>query len=654
MRELMPYARGGAALLRLFGLASLGLGVYLCVAHPLAPCGATLAFLALVGILLRSSSAGVVSLPAVLPVLSLAPWTGWRVVDEFDLFVLAVVAAGYWRAGRARRPARPSLFVLLLVVSVVLAAVAAGLRWPAPVGYASDAALLDGWRVAKSVLWTGLLWPLVRAHVRADRQRAGAAFFAACVLGAVAVSAAVFWERALYPGWFDFSTPYRTVALFWEMHHGGAALDAYLVLLVPPVVWAWRASYTPSRRLLAAVLVLCFVYALLTSFSRGVWGAALGACLVLALLSAWRRARLGAAVAHSGFADVVLILAVVLEVALVLGTGAFMGQRLENAENDLRGRWRHWQSGIELLQTPRDWLFGVGPGQLPRRWPGAADAPVRSGTLQWQRDGARASVLLGGPSAPGAAAIGGTYFLTQRVDADVRQPYRVHLDVRSARTADLVVQLCIQHLLYPAACRQLPLHIAAGDWQRLDGVLSRPMAHGCSWLCAGRGVLMLTVRTPLATVEIGRVSLVAEHGDVLRNGRFADGMAHWFAQARAYFVPWHIDNLYLELLIETGLSGLLLFVALLLAVIWRVWRAYLGGDPLAAYPLASILALLALGLVVSVLDMPRVATLFGLFLAWAWCASASASRHRQRRGLADDEPAAGCRGERRKKGEAAS
>lgn len=131
---------------------------------------------------------------------------------------------------------------------------------------------------------------------------------------------------------------------------------------------------------------------------------------------------------------------------------------------------------------------------------------------------------------------------------------------------------------------------------------------------------------------------------MLRNGRFADGMAHWFAQARAYFVPWHIDNLYLELLIETGLSGLLLFVALLLAVIWRVWRAYLGGDPLAAYPLASILApLLALGLVVSVLDM----------CAWRRCsvfswrgrgALGEASRHRQRRGLPDDQPADGCRG----------
>lgn len=264
---------------------------------------------------------------------------------------------------------------------------------------------------------------------------------------------------------------------------------------------------------------------------------------------------------------------------------------------------------------------------------------MRSGALHWRDDGARASALLSGPGAADATALGGSYWLTQRVDADVRQPYRVHLEVRSLRSADLVVQLCVQHLLYPAACRQIPLRVAAGGWQRIDGVLARPVARDCAWSCAGRGVLMLAVRTSLTTVEIAELSLVGADGDVLRNSRFADGMAFWFPQARAYFLPWHIDNLYLELLIETGVLGLLAFFALLLAVIVRLWRAYLGGDPLAAYFLASILALLALGLVVSVLDMPRAATLFGLFLAWAWYGTANAQGDGQRRGAAGDAAA---------------
>ncbi|MFZ3287624.1 MAG: hypothetical protein WA191_12345, partial [Telluria sp.] len=38
-------------------------------------------------------------LPALLPVLDLAPWTGWFFLEEIDLFLLMSAAAGYWRLG---------------------------------------------------------------------------------------------------------------------------------------------------------------------------------------------------------------------------------------------------------------------------------------------------------------------------------------------------------------------------------------------------------------------------------------------------------------------------------------------------------------------------------------------------------------------------
>ena len=625
----MSRADASAPYLWLPALLSLGLGVHLCVSHPLAPYSATIVFLCLVALLSRLPGGGVAFLPAVLPVLSLAPWTGWRVVDEFDLCVLAVIAAGCWRAARSRQAG--ALQVLMPLAA--LAVLAAGFLWPGAgrdTGGTGVAPLDDGLRVAKSVLWTLLLLPLVRAHVRsAAPRRAGARFFAACVVGALAVSVAVLWERGLFPGWFDFSTPYRTVALFWEMHQGGAALDAYLVLLAPLVVWAWRTMQTtqttgaPWCRAAVALFVLAFTYAVLTSFSRGVWGATLGGLFVLAALSWWRR-RGGAdvAVAPCTLADVALVLAVSLEVVLVLGTGAFMEQRLANSENDLRGRWRHWRSGLAVPQAPQDWLFGVGPGQLPRRWLATPDAPRHSGALQWRRDGVR----LSGPDARDAAAVRGAYYLTQRVPVPAGPPYRLRLEARSERTAEVAAQLCVQHLLYPAACQRIVLRVEAGDWRRIDAQLGWPPGEGCAWLCAGRGVFMLAVRTPQATVEMRQASLVAADGEVLRNPRFADGLAFWYPLASANFRPWHIDNLYLEVLIESGLVGLLLFIALLFLVLRRLWRGYLGGDPLAACYLASISALLALGLVVSVFDMPRAATLFGLFLAYAWFDSLPAAR----------------------------
>jgi hypothetical protein len=35
------------------------------------------------------------------------------------------------------------------------------------------------------------------------------------------------------PGLTNFASDYRTSALFWEMHVGGAALDAWLMLSFP-------------------------------------------------------------------------------------------------------------------------------------------------------------------------------------------------------------------------------------------------------------------------------------------------------------------------------------------------------------------------------------------------------------------------------------
>ena len=96
---------------------------------------------------------------------------------------------------------------------------------------------------------------------------------------------------------------------------------------------------------------------------------------------------------------------------------------------------------------------------------------------------------------------------------------------------------------------------------------------------------------------------------LVANADFSSGTAHWFPSAGSYFLPWHIDNLYLELLIERGLAGLLLFAALLAATFAR----FVTADPQLRQRLAivasALLGALLLGLVSSVLDTPRVAFL---------------------------------------------
>ena len=67
-------------------------------------------------------------LPALLPVLDLAPWTGWFFFEEIDLLLLLTVACGYWQwqPASARLALAPGTRLCLLLVS--LAALAALLR----------------------------------------------------------------------------------------------------------------------------------------------------------------------------------------------------------------------------------------------------------------------------------------------------------------------------------------------------------------------------------------------------------------------------------------------------------------------------------------------------------------------------------------------
>ena len=53
------------------------------------------------------------------------------------------------------------------------------------------------------------------------------------ILGLVAVSATIFWERLLFTGLFNFSHSYRVSGSIFGIMTGGAAIDAYLMMVTP-------------------------------------------------------------------------------------------------------------------------------------------------------------------------------------------------------------------------------------------------------------------------------------------------------------------------------------------------------------------------------------------------------------------------------------
>ena len=663
-----------------------GFGAVLASQHPLAPGWALLAFIALIAIVAWRPRHWLWLVPAALPLLDFAPWSGGLVIEEFDLLVLAVAAALHARAALGldevqRLHALPPtwrrwtafewsalVFAVFSATSLVRGVAAAGGMSLADAWFQGYEGPLNAWRVCKSVLWAALLWQPLRREIALARDSAVRRLVAGVLGGLLVVVLAAIAERAAYTGLWQFSGPYRTTALFWEMHVGGGAIDAYLGLAVPFVAWTLWSQRSPGLWAVAATLALLALYTCLTTFSRGVyvavavplvalgvvmflrrgaprrrsgwatglaiaaalvaidtllilafeWGGATAAGLVvlgLALPAAiW--ARRGRPLSWRRAASFVLALALLLEVFAVVGLGTFLRERMAATDNDFQGRRQHWSQGVGLMDEPSDWLAGIGAGQLPRGYATRVAGLEFPGDVAWQRAPAGSGVVrLLGPRT--RDDIDGLMLLNQRVAIHPGHWHRVDLAIRATAPAQLYLRVCESHLLYVRHCQVGGLVVTPGAsaWQQLSTVVSgQVLSAGERWWPRG-AVFSIAVVNAGGAVEIGHAALTAPDGArLLANGDFSNGLAHWLPTAMGYYVPWHIDNLYLDVLVERGLPALLAFVCCAAIVLGRLARAGRRGPAFAPFLAASLGGALCAGLVNSVMDVPRVAMLMLLVI----------------------------------------
>ena len=94
-------SRGAAGAFRaaLSGLLCLLLSCALAYHHPLSPAWAAVSVAVLVGLGVWQPRCIWWLPPALLPLIGLAPWTGWIVFEEFDLLLFRACSAavGHWR-----------------------------------------------------------------------------------------------------------------------------------------------------------------------------------------------------------------------------------------------------------------------------------------------------------------------------------------------------------------------------------------------------------------------------------------------------------------------------------------------------------------------------------------------------------------------------
>jgi len=295
----------------------------------------------------------------------------------------------------------------------------------------------------------------------------------------------------------------------------------------------------------------------------------------------------------------------------VFGGGAYMGDRFATGRQDLDGRFAHWQQSLAGLRTSADWLLGRGMGRFPDSQILGDQAQGHPGDYRLVGQGNEAYLALssGKQQAMGYEEV---FRVSQRV-AVPTIPLRMEAKVRTGAAASLLFEVCEKHLLYKGNClaQEMPVKAAPGQWQSVqalvkDGALSRG-----DWYAPRQVVFSVALRSAQSVVQLDDLLVVGPNGvNLLTNGDFNDGMARWFSSSDRSHLPWHLKNIFLNVLFDQGYVGLGMWLVLLLAGLFNVMFGVGKDHPLAPAVAASLVGFVVVGLFDSLLDVPRVAMLF--------------------------------------------
>lgn len=604
----MPFA-GGNGLMSLLLIGGVGWAL---MHYPLSSLWALVALGLYAAVVWRYPHLTLPSLLALLPLLNFSPWSGWILFNEWDLFAAVAVAVRLLRplpdGQRSLLPLGCKWALGLLAASYGISTVV-GLLPLTPIDQNTLTNYVSGWnslRIFKGFAWALLLLPLALEYTR-QAQRADEWLATGVMIGLCAVVAAAVWERIVFSGLTDFSSDYRLEGSFPELHTGGGDINAYLVMAIPLAVWWVVIRPTALRITLGAALFALASYAMAVTFTRGGYVGYCGALLILALTAVAHGRRAHAKSAVSTI--VVAGMAVAgLAVMLAIATSPFMEARLAAAKTDAGTRTGHWQNAYDMMDpNPGTTLFGMGLGTFP----GTLLVKARetaSATFSYQRDAGNGFVRLGS---------GNPLYLDQRVAAEGGKRFKFSADLRSAHPkASVTASLCEKSLQTSFACERVTLTVdkPGPAWEHKEAMINADQLGSGAWFARRPVLLGLSNAQRDGVIEVDNVRLIDEHGrDLISNGDFTLGGARWFFSADDH-KPWHIFSLWVQLLFEQGVFGILAFVVLvgiaLAGLARRTWR----GDWFSGALLASLVGFLLIGFTESLFDGPRVTTLFFLLV----------------------------------------
>lgn len=546
------------------------------------------------------------TIPAALPLLDLASWSGRFFFDEFDVLIIISLVIGFYKSSNSGRSKSLSLaFVLcmfLLVTSYLISVVIGLLPWQAPdvSAFSSYMSNYNSLRIARGVFWFVLLFFLAKRQFQ-NGIHVENVFRHGLILGLAGTVTFIVVERLFFTGLFDFSSEHRAVGPFSSIHVGGAYVECFLVVSIPFLLKELSQIKQKSLFFLGLSLLLFASYAVMVTFSRGGY---LAFAMVLLLFGPSEYARRHGKVEITRsrlIAGSLVFFAILVSVPIM--SGQFAQKRLSTIDQDFDIRLKHWKQSLNMMSD--DWVtqvFGMGVGKYPVTYYWDNQEEIRSGSYSLLSENERNFIRLDS---------GYGLHIDQIISISDELPLEITVNARSPLGKGVVLlSICQKWFLSATNCSGQTLVIEPTDKWIQKSITIKPNPSMDVWGGSLVPRYLSFSNSSQVVFDIAEIQVSGQGGQkLLSNASFQSGFDNWFFQADEH-LSWHAKNLFLASYFDQGLFGLLIFsTAILLSIRWAT-KTHQEQWAIA------LVAFIVVGLFDSLIDAPRFVLLLMILLGF--------------------------------------